>query len=413
MPMQDDKERYANYTWADIKEIERRRLKILSKVEYPFWRVLSSWHGTCLQAMATDSMVWVPLLIFAAVRWLAHSDITVPGSVTEAMEFSNIGILGGFLSFLLVLFVNQTNARFFEMYKLSRACSGRVQDIAGFSSARLPPAAAARLVRYMNAAHLAGYVGLGGPYSKRNFFDHFNDLHELLTPQELAKFEEYGYDMDKGSDIFKELCTWCQKEIARVQAERLIDGYEATEMTKKVLDLRAHMDGIYDTRDQPPHFFYIHFLCILTGLYLPLFALQTATGVGWEEFHWTMEGLAGIVVLVQSIFVVGLRLLGQKMIDPYGDDLEDLMVITIVTTCIEITRICLSSHDQGQVDPNMELETRHRHNQFALNGRKKPLPKKMVSSMEGSERPTEPPTERSLARMDGFDPQNMSHHFEA
>jgi len=57
--------------------------------------------------------------------------------------------------------------------------------------------------------------------------------------------------------------------------------------------------------------------------------------------------------------------LGQKLIDPYGNDYEDLSVITIVTTCIEITRICLNSHNQPVVDPQLETSLHHHHNQLS------------------------------------------------
>ena len=40
------------------------------------------------------------------------------------------------------------------------------------------------------------------------------------------------------------------------------------------------MDGMYDYTDQPPHFFYIHFLVLLSALYLPLFAIDTAYAAG-------------------------------------------------------------------------------------------------------------------------------------
>ena len=52
----------------------------------------------------------------------------------EFLEKSNIGVLGGFLSFFLVLFVNQANTRFLEMYGFSKAASGRTQDVAGMVS---------------------------------------------------------------------------------------------------------------------------------------------------------------------------------------------------------------------------------------------------------------------------------------
>ena len=60
------------------------------------------------------------------------------------------------------------------MYGFSKACSGRIQDLAGYARAQLPADDAARIVRHLNAAHIAGYVGLKGvgiptPYSRAYF----------------------------------------------------------------------------------------------------------------------------------------------------------------------------------------------------------------------------------------------------
>ena len=62
------------------------------------------------------------------------------------------------------------------MYGFSKACSGRIQDVAGLARTELPMEVADRLIRHFNAAQIAGYVGLnsigqGSPYSKTNFFD--------------------------------------------------------------------------------------------------------------------------------------------------------------------------------------------------------------------------------------------------
>ena len=59
--------------------------------------------------------------------------------------------------------------------------------------------------------------------------------------------------------------------------------YEAKLMQEKILDFRAAMDGMYDYTDQPPHFFYIHFLVLLSALYLPLFSIDAVNGAGWGD----------------------------------------------------------------------------------------------------------------------------------
>lgn len=139
------------------------------------------------------------------------------------LEKTNIGFLGGFLSFFLVLFVNQTNGRFLEMYGFSKACSGRIQDVAGLARTQLLPAELGKkIVRHFNAAQVSGYVGLnaigqGSPYSKTHFFDVYNETHGLLNPAEMKALDHH--DMNNSGLCMKELCTWCQEDVA--EARRL------------------------------------------------------------------------------------------------------------------------------------------------------------------------------------------------
>ena len=304
------------------------------------------WSGTCLKEIAADSLVWATLAIYVGIRIFANMIDYVPDSVA-LLSKTNIGILGGFLSFFLVLFVNQTNGRFLEMYGFSKACSGRIQDIAGLAKTQLPSEVGEKLVRHFNAAHIAGYVGLnaigmGSPYSKTFFFDHYNADSALLTPGELKVLGHH--DMDNSGLCMKELVTWCQMDVAQARKDGHIDSYQEKFMHDKILAFRAAMDGMYDYTDQPPHFFYIHFLVLLSALYLPLFAIDTAFAGGWgAEKSIGLDVLQGIIVFLQCIFVVGLRSLGTKMIDPYGDDLEDLSVINYVEGTLEICQTIMGA----------------------------------------------------------------------
>jgi hypothetical protein len=126
-------------------------------------------------------------------------------------------------------------------------------------------------------------------------------------------------------------------------------------LKEKIIEFRGNVDTLYDYCDQPIHFFYIHFLCLLSALYLPLFAVDNAYGAGvGEEVHWTLDLVALLIVLLQSIFVIGLRLLGQKMIDPYGDDLEDLSVMYYVKSTWQRSNRILVAQLPGPVSPELE-----------------------------------------------------------
>ncbi|KAL3789006.1 hypothetical protein HJC23_012711 [Cyclotella cryptica] len=326
-------------TLEELREIERHRRMLLLRAELPFWRIIICWTGTCLSQVVTDSLIWCTLVTYISIRISAHAIDYVPSSIEALSQDNNIAILGGFLSFFLVLFVNQTNERFFQMYRLSKACSGRIQDVAGLAKAQLPPELADRLVRHINAAQIAGYVGLnaighGCPYSKAHFFDHYNSQYNLLTADEMNILQHH--DMEYSALYMKELVTWCQLDLALARKEGHIDRYQEKQMNDCILQFRASMDGIYDYTDQPPHFFYIHFLVLLSAIYLPLFAIDTAVAAGWgEDKYIGLDIMNFIIVLLQGIFVVGLRSLGTKMIDPYGDDLEDLSVILYVESTLE------------------------------------------------------------------------------
>lgn len=327
--------------WDELKEIEKTRREILRRVELPFCKILMYWSGTCLKALSLDWLIWVTTAFYICLRIIARSWENEP-EVMELLANADTSILGAFLSFFLVLFVNQTNDRFFDMYGFAKAVPGEVQNVAGIVSTKLPKEQASRIIRQMNAAHVIAYVGLGGPYTKSGFFDPLNKEYQLLTPKELKYIE--SMDMESGSAAFKELVTWLQRDVYQARKEGIIDSFEEAQLHAYILKFRGSMDAIYDFTDQPVHFFYLHFVCLLSALYLPLFAFDNAYAAGWGDISYSIELLYGLIVFIQGIFVVGLRILGQKMTDPFGDDLEDLSVITYVESTLINTRIILNAN---------------------------------------------------------------------
>ena len=96
--------------------------------------------------------------------------------------------------------------------------------------------------------------------------------------------------------------------------------------------------------DQPPHFFYVHFLCWLSAIYLPIFAIDNAYAAGTGDGSvWEIEVLNLVIVFLQCVFVIGLRSLGQKMVDPFGHDYEDLSVLTYIESTLHNCRIITST----------------------------------------------------------------------
>jgi predicted membrane chloride channel (bestrophin family) len=340
------------YTWEELQAIESRRRAILKQTELPCWKILTLWDGTCLHALATDWLIWTTIAIYISIRIEARFTDAMPVYAANLAN-TDIAIIGGFLSFFVVLFVNQSNTRFHDMYKTSMNCSSKVYDVASLVATAFPRASALRIVRYMNAAHAAAYVGLNRTYSKREFFDKINDTLRFLDTEEMRRINITG--MDDGADACNEMTGWCMMDVHLALKEGRVNAYEAESLKDKIIEFRGNVDTLYNYCDQPIHFFYIHFLCLLTALYLPLFAVDNAysAGVG-EEVHWMLELVTFLFVLLQSIFVIGLRILGQKMVDPYGPDLEDLSVMYYVKSTWQRSNRILAAQLPGPVSPELE-----------------------------------------------------------
>ena len=314
-------------TWEELNRIERRRRDILRRSEMPYGRILVAVEGTCLRGLSRDWLLWLTMSIFLLVRaedWFLGA---LPAFAKQVSRL-NIEVIGGFLSFFLVLFVNQSNARFQEMYKESMTMVKRIHDVASIVHHALPIARAKRIVRYMNAAHAAAYVGLNDTYTSQNFFAHLNAKYRWLSAAEMERIVHELRMDHNGPSVCHEVTEWCLHDVDTAHKEGLLGEKDYVALRDKITQFRCAVDTIYDYCDQPIHFFYIHFLVLLSALYLPLFAITQALKAGTgDDTHWLSDFLSGVIVFLQAIFVIGLRMLGRKMIDPYGSDLEDLSVL--------------------------------------------------------------------------------------
>lgn len=280
----------------------------------------------------------------------------------ETIHYTTTPNTGGFLSFFLVFFVNQANARFTSMFQESMNCIKRIYDVASIVATAFPKPHAHRIVRYMNAAHALGYAGLSSTYSYKHFIETSNQKYSLLTKAELFLVQDILEQSATsipgaafGPDAMQEVAEWCMKDVDLAYRTGIIEVKDFAALRDKVLALRGSMNTLYEYNDQPILFFYVHFTCLLSALYLPLFAISNAYKAGaGSERHWSADLLAGLIVLVQCVFVIGLRMLARKMVDPFGSDLEDLSVLRYVKTAWQRSNRLLATRFPGKVDVEVE-----------------------------------------------------------
>jgi hypothetical protein len=321
------------HTFEELQAIEILRRKVLEKGLNPFYTILlSDIRGTIFHYLLIDSLFWVTMLSFLFVRifdglyngTFLSEEVVLP-------DGTGIDTIGAFLSFLLILFVNHVLDGFAATYALSMKVKGNILSVATIAATVMPKENSLRLVRHLNAAHLVGYAGLSETYSKANFFDGFNKDMKLLSGSEMKRINEL--DMDTcGGEATWEILTWAMKDVQDATSAGIIDSRIASELRKHILEVRGAISALYNDIDQPPiSFFHFHLLTLLCCIYLPIFAISHAYLSNTVTDNFTISDIFNfIVVFLQTCFVVGLRRLAMVNMDAFGDDVEDLSVMTFV-----------------------------------------------------------------------------------
>lgn len=339
-------------SWEQLQSVEKRRRAILRRQgKYSFFKIVLFWDGTLLKMLSTEPLLWLTMLIYIIIRIFAHLD-TLP-EVLNDIAGADIAVIGVFLSFFLVLFVNDANSTVENIYSISMECKARVLDVAALAKTTLPREHGLRLVRYMNAVHTAGYVGLSGVYKYENFFVPINKLNRLLTDEEVERLEDVR--MDGSEAAYREIITWCLDEISTAASENLISNFVSSKFRELILKEQGSFGKLFDDDDQSISFAYYHFICFLSAVYMPLFAMSAAldAGIG-EAAYWLTDIVAGLIVLLQGIFVVGLRVLAENMSDPFGDDVGNLSVLHYINSTWRLSAQILLAKKPRPIDKNTE-----------------------------------------------------------
>ena len=145
--------------------------------------------------------------------------------------------------------------------------------------------------------------------------------------EEVARLREIV--MDSGPDAHREVIVWVTTFVNEQLELGHVTAMEAWSLQNQILALRAKLASLYEYKDQPIPFVYIHMVYLLTSVYLPLFSYSMALS---EPNTPCPEAVGGMLVLLNLIFVIGIRVLGSKLADPFGSDVEDLSTMHYVSS---------------------------------------------------------------------------------
>jgi len=161
--------------------------------------------------------------------------------------------------------------------------------------------------------------------------------------------------MFNGESAYQEIITWCLDEVATAVSKDLISPFVSSKFRELILKEQDSLGRLYADEDQSISFAYYHFVCFLSAVYLPLFAMSSAmdAGIG-EAAYWLTDLVSGLIVLLQGFFVVGLRVLAENLSDPFGSDVGNLSVLYYINSAWRSSAQILLTKKPRPVDKNTE-----------------------------------------------------------
>ena len=198
-------------------------------------------------------------------------------------------------------------------------------------------------------AYLLAFIELEPKsYSFGNLLEPLNNKYEYLDELEISRLHLLRVD---GSGVYsREVLTWVIDKIGDKISEGFSDR-QALKFKAIVSQLHSSIHTLFRMQNAPILFVYTHFVCVLSALYTPLFALLVADSFPLDA---NVEALGLLCVLLNCAFVIGLRDICYRLSNPFGLHDEDFQVVKFITTATENSLRTLSPWKKFPVSESTE-----------------------------------------------------------
>lgn len=264
--------------------------------------------------MADFSLIFC-MTLYGLTRWYMFAV-----KVTTLFPITAVTAVCSITSFLLVFYTNQVYSRYIGMFWLTNALQGRMLDVCLMIQSFLSIPEALRIYRYLNAAHILGYIGCTKTYTEDNLFVPFNEKYQLLTEMEFRRVKDIGLT---GGSAYREILNWLLRHVQDLYKQKKISDMDKYILLDKVTAFRTAFGQLYDYQDNPIPFIYVNFTYWVSVLYPALFSVAIAMSHSATDLIWPYELIALLTVFVNTAFATGVRIIACKLLDPLGHDSED------------------------------------------------------------------------------------------
>ena len=329
----------------ELNRFDQQRRQLTWGRDGAKFAILWTWDGTFWPVVTRSVLFWTTSGIFVAV-WIlqAVGQRDLFWSVEDNASLGTmLSLINWPLSISLMWYVNAAHAWLDKHWSCNGSARTRFNTLSHLARACFSKAAADRLERYCNAAHVLSYIAISSAYNYENFEEINDNEYQLLTPAEICLLEErhgppkpavFDNWIDKRrwqsgvwrkAGPYKQVVFWAFQVVEQeISSKRGIPG--ELPMEKAVLDnLVGFSENLANSPNKPVPFFFVHMVYFVSSLYLPLLSFQLT--VDFSNTH-LRASIALLCLSVYSTFVIGLRSVARQYADPYGHQVLDLPVLS-------------------------------------------------------------------------------------
>lgn len=334
-------------SYEDLRDHINERKKFASRSYTSGFFVHLGYNGTIFKFVALDLQLWITIVIYILSRYFYLFD----NYKTPAIPLGPLSCIGGFVTFVLVFYTSQVYNRYLLVYDLSMQVVSRIVEAVLLAKALLPTENATRMFRHLNAAHILCYVGCTDIYTELNFFSPLVATYKLLDENESRRLRDIN---PEGFYRTNEVISWTIMEIQQQYVAKRITDVEKAPLLDQIIRFRTAVGGLFDCQAMPFPYIYVNFVYWVSLVYPAIFALAVAICFDANAFVWIFELVGLLCVLINCVFVVGLREIAHHFHNPFGSYLEDLSVLHFVHSAAKISAQTIESPPLPPVNKGLE-----------------------------------------------------------
>jgi len=331
-----------------IKETDVRRIKLLQNTRKiaPGWLMLEVRYiaHTALPRVVCSPTTWGSLVLYAIAATLRRMEIWTVTHNPAAVSGASL-----MMTFIIVFFLGYCYNRHYSQYFAAMKCCGSLIESCALARASMRPGYESRravhqIYRFLNLAHVCGYVGLTPVYNHENFLDSFIAEHGLLgegaaDPTERQLVEECG--PAKGAYTYIRFINFALLELGSAVESKLITDVLSVEISRTILGLREGLATMYQYHAQVLPYMYVHLVSLMTTVFIAVFAVEKALLFSPDADYTYGLVLPFLAWTIMCCSCVGLIEVGQTLANPFGSELEDFAVYSFVNSATKNAFTCI------------------------------------------------------------------------